>query len=121
MSRKGIASKPSGPIVSGKKSSSPTGAALVRGRKTAGHSGISQHGGLGHIGPKMGSHQNQTGAKLVRNSKAPAVAASRPQAQTQQQHSLNGPLSKAFSGPDRGIALKNKGAQHAGRPWRPHS
>ncbi len=113
MSRKGITSKPEGPIVSGRMSSSPTGAALVRGRKTAGHSGFTSTGGMGHI-TNMKSSTNQVGAKLVRKSKAPGVAAARPKAQTQQQHSLSGPMSKAFSGPDRGVALKNKGAMKPG-------
>jgi hypothetical protein len=118
MSRRGISSKPEGAIQNTRHTASPTGAALVRGRKAAGHKGISQHGGMGHI-QDMKSSVNKTGAKLVRKSKAPGVAAARPRAQMT--GVSPGPLSKAFSGPDRGIALKNKGAQHGGRPWRPHS
>ena len=109
--RKGIASRPDGPLVSGRKSSSPTGAGLVRrAGSSKGVSGIDQYGGNGIIqsGKEVKAGPHLSGANLVRKHKAPAVAASRPRAGTRGTHP--GAIARAFSGPDRGISPKNKGA-----------
>jgi hypothetical protein len=114
VARKGIASTPSGPIVGGRKSESPTGAALVRrAGSSKSVSGIDQYSGNGIIqsGREVKAGKHLSGGALVRRHKAPSVAASRPRAGTRGTHP--GAIARAFSGPDHGISLKNKGAMHS--------
>lgn len=87
------------------------GAKLVRKGKVSGHSGMDQHGGLGHISSgRVVSNKGSVGGKLVRGGKAPGVGAKSPKVGM----GAN-PFAKGFSHPDSGIPQIKGGGGKGGR------